>query len=314
MNNDRQGARLRAGLAAAALLTCVAGVGCSRGTSHSTEPQPSATTISPANSAAPQPTAQTPAAAIDAWNGANNRHDLDALKLIYASQVDFYGQQLSSDKVIALKALAFEKSPDFRQALSDTTTTQTGDSVVATFSKAWTSHGAKRQIGASIELKLTNGRFLVTKESDSSTAKVAAANKDWSCGNCRETQNRGPDFESGDLEPLGAAWNLHIITDGQTRATKLDIAPQVVELGALDGWACRVGRAATYTVPSPIGGSSFAVEARQLFCAQAGGAQVRIVSNVSCDARGTEEDSDFMTLRSGAATARVELACSVGPR
>ena len=88
-------------------------VGCSRSPQQTqgAGPVPSA----PASMKTPEtiPPPQAPEAAVRAWNDALNRHDLDALRLAYASEVMFYGRRMTAAEVIVAKAQAFAKIPTF---------------------------------------------------------------------------------------------------------------------------------------------------------------------------------------------------------
>jgi len=304
---------VRLGLVAAAMLVAI---GCSRDAPPSPEARPPAPATA---SAAPvqTPTAeQSPTAAINAWNAANDRHDLAALKALYAPQVDFYGRRLSADKVVATKAVAFQKDPGFRQRLADTVTTRSGDTVVARFTKTWTSAGAERHISASIELTLTDGKFLVSKETDSSVEAPGTAHEEpgvWSCGYCEKTQKNGPDWlDAPTPDPNGATWALKVTSGGKTSSVPLTDSPRNIDLGALGGWACQTSGARTVEMKGPMETSSiFLIYARQLYCAQTGDSHVKLISDVTCSGRQDGDGTDFMVLGAGAKAVRLELSCAL---
>jgi hypothetical protein len=122
------------------------------------------------------PVAQAAGSLVDAtnlvlrsWDDAHNRHDVGALRQLYAPTVDFYGKQLTVDAVVAAKARVFQKTPDFRQDLSALKFDDTANHVRASFAKAWFQNGKGRTIGASVEVaRFSDGRLLIVKETDDS--------------------------------------------------------------------------------------------------------------------------------------------------
>lgn len=153
----------------AVLVLCLAAASCRRGDSSGTRPDPSAGPAQPL--AAPASSVPlTVADVIRSWDDAHNRHDIDALRQIYGNEVDFYGRRLSRDAVLATKADAFRRSPDFSQRLSDLKTSDAGHGTVATFTKKWVANGKTRGVEASVEIAPIDGRLLVVKETDASVS------------------------------------------------------------------------------------------------------------------------------------------------
>jgi hypothetical protein len=103
------------------------------------------------------------------WDDAHNRHDVGALRQLYAPTVEFYGQQLTVDAVVAAKVRVFQRMPDFRQELSAVKLDDTPGGVRASFGKAWFQNGKGRTIGASVEIaRFSDGRLLIVRETDES--------------------------------------------------------------------------------------------------------------------------------------------------
>jgi len=154
-----------------AVLAVAMAVSCSR------KEQPSIALATAAASSQAVPSASSPSNnpsldALHAWDDAHNRHDVDALRKLYAPTVDFYGQKLSRDKVIAAKSLAFVSTPDFKQVLSDIHIVAKNDAGHATFRKTWTSTGTTRSVDASLDFQTINQAVAIISESDKSVGVV----------------------------------------------------------------------------------------------------------------------------------------------
>lgn len=119
----------------------------------------------PAPASSPDPS-DAAAELVKSWNKAHNDHDIQALRLLYAPKVDFYGQHLESAQIIELKARAFERDADFRQQLSSLKIEPVGSDSVATFSKSWLAGGKARTIEASLQVGSVDGHLVIVKESD----------------------------------------------------------------------------------------------------------------------------------------------------
>jgi hypothetical protein len=286
-------------------------VGCSRSPEQAQRagPVPSALASTKAPEAVPPP--QAPEAAVRAWNDALNRHDLDALRVAYASEVMFYGRRMTAAEVIAAKAQAFAKDPDFRQEVSDFASSEALDTVTIRFTKAWTAKGVVRRVGGSLGLIRADGHLLVASEMDVATSE-AQAKPSWSCGRCRNTDKTGPDgLTARDVKPAYFAWTLEVARAGGSRKLDLNDALQAVDLGGLSGWRCTVGAAQGGLAKGPMETSStFYVEDRELYCSQLDGGSVRLISDVACSPRGSETNSDYIELRPGD---KLRLACTMLP-
>jgi hypothetical protein len=106
--------------------------------------------------------------ALKSWDDAHNRHDVAALRGLYAPTVDFYGKQFTAEAVLAVKARAFQRAPDFRQQLSSVRFQNTAGRVRASFEKAWFQSGKAHRVGAAVELAPVDGRLLIVEETDQS--------------------------------------------------------------------------------------------------------------------------------------------------
>ncbi|HEV8551530.1 MAG TPA: hypothetical protein VGQ57_20925 [Polyangiaceae bacterium] len=128
--------------------------------------RPSATPATPSASVASR--IPTPAElAFNRWNELHNQHDAKGLAAVYADTVDFYGQKLAKARVLAIKASAFEKTPDFDQTpLQLKITNPSRDWARAEFEKSWRQNGTVAITSAVLELERIRGTFLVTKETD----------------------------------------------------------------------------------------------------------------------------------------------------
>jgi hypothetical protein len=89
------------------------------------------------------PAAETPriTAVLTKWNDAHVAHDAAAFGSIYAAQVYFYGQKISSSDAAARKGAAFAKAKDYAQSVRDVVVHKRGDRWVARFTKSSTSGG-----------------------------------------------------------------------------------------------------------------------------------------------------------------------------
>ncbi|HYQ04944.1 MAG TPA: hypothetical protein VER96_39985 [Polyangiaceae bacterium] len=156
--------------------------GCSRKETSQATPVPTVSASAPSTTAAPPATAAqaqaTSEGAVDRWNDLHRARDAQGLAAIYADKVEFYGQQLPKQRVLAMKASAFEKAPDFTQSVSGLKITKpSADRARAEFTKSWTQGGKTSTTTAVLELSRTDGSFKVTKETDgpSEARKNAAA-------------------------------------------------------------------------------------------------------------------------------------------
>ena len=156
-----------------AVLAVAMAMSCSR----KEQPSIALATAAPSSQAvtsASSPSSNPSLDALHAWDDAHNRHDVDALRKLYAPAVDFYGQKLSRDKVIAAKSQAFVSTPDFKQVLSDIHIATKDDAGHATFRKTWTSKGTTRSVEANLDFQIVNQAVAIISESDQSVGVVPA--------------------------------------------------------------------------------------------------------------------------------------------
>jgi hypothetical protein len=109
-------------------------------------------------------------AATQAWSDAIVSRSPERLSQIYATFVDFYGQQKTREQVVASKMKALESAPDFKQVLSDVRIQFIPkDRPVATFEKQWVSGGKVGKVRSWVRFAREQGMWKVTGESDKST-------------------------------------------------------------------------------------------------------------------------------------------------
>ena len=217
---------------------------------------------------------------------------------------------MTGAEVIAAKAQAFAKDPDFRQEVSDFTSTEAPDAITVRFTKAWTTKGATRRVSGSLALKRTDGHFLVMAETNVA-ASDAQTKGSWSCGKSKLRQAWS--------RPDHARWRqarvFRLDRGGHqgagTRKVELSDVLQPVDLGGLASWSCMVSAAQGHLAKGPLEESStFYIEDRQLYCSQLGGGSAKLISDVECSPRGSDTDSDFVDLGTGN---RVKLTCTMLP-
>lgn len=165
--SERRTQSLKIGLLLLFVLT-----GCSK-KSGTEEPPGVTSAVAPPS---PTPTGlQSPAAAVatdpravvEKWNDLHRERNAIALGELYADGVEFYGQKLSRDRVVAMKTAAFAKAPDFTQSIASLKmTTPSPDQARAEFIKSWTQGGKPGTTTAVLELKRVGTSFKVTKETD----------------------------------------------------------------------------------------------------------------------------------------------------
>ena len=118
----------------------------------------------------------TPREVALAWNAAHATHDLAALAALYSVRVDFYGQTVTNAQCVASKKKAFEKSPDYTQAIRDVVVADDG---TVTFTKTSTIGGKSTDYPAVLVVR----QGLVVSETDKVTeanlAAHAAHDGDW---------------------------------------------------------------------------------------------------------------------------------------
>jgi len=104
---------------------------------------------------------------VDRWNDLHRARDVKGLAEVYADDIEFYGQRLPKQRVLALKTTAFEKAPDFTQSVSALKITRpSADRARAEFTKSWTQGGKTSSTTAVLELSRIDGSFKITKETD----------------------------------------------------------------------------------------------------------------------------------------------------
>jgi hypothetical protein len=96
----------------------VAFVACGQATPHVTVA--SADHVAPPRDAGSLRVAPDDAAdVVTRWNAAQNRHDAGALAALYATNVTFYGADLTNAECVERKRVALAAAPDYAQTLSD---------------------------------------------------------------------------------------------------------------------------------------------------------------------------------------------------
>ena len=81
---------------------------------------PSASVVAPASADADAAHVDQEArarAVVTKWNDALDKHDLDALRALYADRIDFYGHSMTRDAVVTAKQKAFAAAPGFHQSI-----------------------------------------------------------------------------------------------------------------------------------------------------------------------------------------------------
>jgi hypothetical protein len=114
------------------------------------------------------------------WNELHGQRDVQGLAQVYADTVEFYGEKLAKERVLALKKKAFEKAPDYTQSITGLKLTKPSpDRARAEFTKSWTQGGKTSSIAAVLELAGAPSGFKVTKETDG-PSEVKRAQVAWS--------------------------------------------------------------------------------------------------------------------------------------
>jgi hypothetical protein len=121
--------------------------------------------------------------AVARWNELHDRHDAKGLADVYADTVEFYGEKLPKERVLALKRAAFQKAPDYTQSLTGLKVTKpSADRARAEFTKSWTQSGKTSSIAAVLELAAAPSGFKVTKETDG-PSEIKRAQLAWNACN-----------------------------------------------------------------------------------------------------------------------------------
>ncbi|HEX4340067.1 MAG TPA: hypothetical protein VH062_29370 [Polyangiaceae bacterium] len=159
----------------AAIATLLMLSGCSRAPAGNESTSTPATSAVAAASASPPSIATVPGSAtptdaksaVEHWNALHAKLDAKGLASVYADPVEFYGQRLPKERVLAMKTLQFERAKDYAQSLEDLRiTTPAPGRARAEFTKRWTQGGKPGSTAAVLELVSTPDGFLVTKETD----------------------------------------------------------------------------------------------------------------------------------------------------
>jgi hypothetical protein len=210
--------------------------------------------------------------------------------------------------VVAAKAQAFAKDPDFRQEVSDLATSEGPDTVTVRFTKAWRAHGVTRRVTGSVGISRVGERLLVVAETDAATTE-AQSKAGWSCGKCTKTEKTGPDrLASHDVNPEHFGWTLEVTKASGSGKVALSDGRHAVDLSGVTGWSCTVGATQGRLSKGPMAESStFYLEDRQLYCSRKDGG-AKLISHLGCSGRGPETDSDYIELSLGS---RVRLACAI---
>jgi serine/threonine protein kinase len=128
------------------------------------------------------PSAETPTGILQLWNDAHNRHDTEALRTLYADEVEFYGQRYTLTKVLAVKRQLFQRHADFKQASEGMSLTRVGSRTRADFNKTWLAAGATKSIGATLAVAPVQGQLRIVEETDDSVRAVTIECGGQRCG------------------------------------------------------------------------------------------------------------------------------------
>lgn len=118
---------------------------------------------------------------VRSWNDALDRHDVDALSVLYAPKVVFYGPELSRSAVIAAKRRALGASSTFKQELVgelETAPTASG-AIAVTFTKRSGAAGKLSDIRATIVV--AGEPPAITEERDAASDARGARDPDARC-------------------------------------------------------------------------------------------------------------------------------------
>lgn len=120
---------------------------------------------------------------VRAWNDALVKHDVDALKPLYAPQVKFYTSEMSRAAVLGAKRRALGPKSTFRQEItSELEILPSGDGVSVSFNKR--SGPAEKLADVRATLVLTGNPMAIRQERDAaSDARLAPSDLDDRCGN-----------------------------------------------------------------------------------------------------------------------------------
>lgn len=117
------------------------------------------------------------------WNELHRARDAKGLAEMYADTVEFYGEKLPKERVLALKRAAFKQAPDYTQSISKLkVSSPAADRARAEFTKSWTQGGKSNTTGGVLELALVGAAFKVTKETDGPSEMRRAAAVESACG------------------------------------------------------------------------------------------------------------------------------------
>ena len=98
---------------------------------------------------------------------------------LYASKVTLYGVALPREKVVASKAQALSKAPDYSQTIEQLNLSQEGGAPVLSFKKSWKANGKPGAVQGVLGFVKEGTSWVISMESDEATqgrlAKVAAA-------------------------------------------------------------------------------------------------------------------------------------------
>lgn len=109
---------------------------------------------------------------LELWNTGLNENSPQKLADVYAGEVQFYKQSRLFEEVIEMKIEALRKAPDYRQkmeAIQVQYPSDKEDVVRCVFNKTYETGGKENTVSAVIEMKLIDGSYRITKESDQAT-------------------------------------------------------------------------------------------------------------------------------------------------
>lgn len=153
-------------------------VSCSKPTAAPPDasPAPSASAVASAvpDGAAPDPEARAKEI-VTKWSDALDKHDLEALRTVYADRVQFYTKSMTRDAVLEAKKKAFAATPSFRQSIGPITLVRDKETYTARFQKR---SGGDKQSEVEARIVVTNGQIIVESDLPTTTPHRAKSCED----------------------------------------------------------------------------------------------------------------------------------------
>jgi hypothetical protein len=174
---------------------CAAGLswslnGCRERTQVTKRAEPAAAPSSAPEvaSALGAPSASNPEAAVARWNDALAKHDVEALRSVYADSIEFYGTPMPRDQVLKMKQEAFAQTPDFTQGIQNVRIVPlVSKRLRADFDKSWSGGGHETQVPSILELEQMDGQYRVVAEDDLASNSVRNRSANLAVHRCEES-------------------------------------------------------------------------------------------------------------------------------